>query len=108
MLTGRSARPDAGGMVSRGELVAGPFGSVRYRLRLQAYAGYRYEICGNSSQEVESWNQLPFSLTQMGPIDRRLHIALSEGMLDLFVAGSPGNEFFSVSFRAPGRESKIG
>src|SRR5206468_828834 len=63
--------PNSGSLVVAGTAVAGPTaGNARYRISIPAYAGYSYEIYGNSTLASLAWRALPFSLTQTGTIDR--------------------------------------
>ena len=98
----RKSIPDAGGIVSRGERVDGPLGTTRFRLRLKAYLGYTYEVSGRSNKGDHAWECVPFALSQMGQIDRKKHVARSEGELEFYLSSQSGNDFFSVTFHAPG------
>lgn len=94
--------PDPGGFVAKGELVAGPGSTPRYKLTIQAYPGYCYEVYSNPTLSDLSWGALPFSLTQTGAIDRHKHVATSEGPLELFVEAPAFKGYYKVSFRVPG------
>ena len=95
--------PNSGSLVVAGTAVAGPTaGNARFRISIPAYAGYSYEIYGNSALASLAWRALPFSLTQTGTIDRNIYTATSEGTLDLFVEAKSAKGFYYVSFRVPG------
>jgi protocatechuate 3,4-dioxygenase beta subunit len=94
--------PAPGGFVVAGEAVAGPDGTVRFKLVIPAYANYCYEIYGNPSLADLEWKALPFSLTQIGSIDRNKFVATQEGSLSLYVDTAASRGFYKVSFRVPG------
>ncbi|WP_052574106.1 hypothetical protein [Haloferula sp. BvORR071] len=94
--------PAPGGFLAQGEPVAGPNGTVRYKLTIPAYANYCYEIYGNPTMADLEWKALPFSLSQTGSIDRHKHVATAEGSLSLYVAAAAEKGFYKVSFRVPG------
>lgn len=94
--------PAPGGFLARGELVAGPGSTPRYKVTIPAYANYCYEIYGNPTMANLAWAALPFSLTQTGAIDRHQHVATAEGPLTIYVEAAALKGFYQVSFRVPG------
>ncbi|MES2439554.1 MAG: hypothetical protein V4584_10830 [Verrucomicrobiota bacterium] len=94
--------PAPGGFVIAGEMVAGPSGTPRYRLRIPVFAGYTYEVYGNPTLADLEWKALPFSLTQTGAPDRNKQTVTTEGTIDLFVTASASKGFYKVTFRVPG------
>lgn len=99
--------PASGGFVAQGAAVAGPSGSVRYRLRLPVYPGYTYEVYSNPTMADLEWKAVPFSLTQTGAIDRNKYAATAEGTQDLYLAASASKGFYKVSFRVPGENTGV-
>src|SRR5215468_9581073 len=93
--------PGGGSLVVAGTVVAGPSGP-RYRITIPAYAGYSYEIYGNPTLGSLAWGALPFSLSQLGTIDRNIYTATSEGTLNLYLEAKAAKGFYYISFRVPG------
>lgn len=95
--------PNGGRLLIAGVPVAGPDGQVgRFKLTIPAYAGYSYEIYGNPTLADLGWKALPFSLSATGVIDRHIHTATAEGLLEVFVEQKALRGFYSISFRVPG------
>lgn len=95
--------PGGGQLVLSGTAVSGPpGGNPRFRLSLPAYAGYSYEVYGNPTLAGLAWGALPFSLTQTGALDRHIHTATADGLLDLYVEQKALRDFYAVTFRVPG------
>lgn len=94
--------PNAGGTLVKGEPVAGPNGSQRFRLTVPCYAGYTYEIYGNPTLADLEWKALPFALSATDAFDRHKHIATVEGTLEFYVSAPPERGFYKVSYRVPG------
>lgn len=95
--------PVAGGFTYQGLPVAGPSGTVRFKITIAAYAGYEYEVYGNPTLDDVAWRALPFSLTQLGTLDRNRHVATATGALDIYVSTLAANQcFYKVSFRPSG------
>lgn len=90
--------PGEGGLVVTGQVTA----NGRYQLRIPAYAGYSYEVYGNPTHARLSWASTPFALTETGPIDRNIHTASAEGLLEIYVERKSEKGFYFVSFRVPG------
>ncbi len=97
------AYPGSGSLTVAGGAVAGPSGSApRYKITIPAYSGYSYEVYGNPTLGSLSWGALPFSLTQLGTIDRNIYTAAADGSLDLYLSARSVKGFYYVSFRVPG------
>ena len=95
--------PGGGSLTVAGAQVAGPSGgNPRYKITLPAYSGYSYEVYGNPTLGSLGWGALPFSLTQVGTIDRNIFTATSDGPLDLYLEAKAVKGFYFVSFRVPG------
>ncbi|MBI1841650.1 MAG: hypothetical protein HYR88_12470 [Verrucomicrobia bacterium] len=91
------------GLLLAGAVVPGPqSGTQRFRITLPAYAGYTYEIYANPTHADLGWQALPFSLSQMGAIDRNKQTASADGPLVLYVDQKATKGFYSISFRVPG------
>jgi protocatechuate 3,4-dioxygenase, beta subunit len=92
-----------GNFAVAGNLVPGsPGGNPRYKVTIPAYNGYSYEIYGNPTLGSLAWAALPFSLTQMGTIDRSIHTATADGSLDIYIEARSNRGFYYVAFRVPG------
>jgi hypothetical protein len=78
-------------------------GNARYKITVPAYAGYTYEIYGNPTLVDLEWRAMPFSITQMGTIDRHKHTATSEGSLSFYVEQKAVKGFYKVTFRVRGQ-----
>ena len=95
--------PAPGGFNYRGVRVAGPSGgSPRFKITFPAYAGYQYEVYADPTLSDIGWKALPFSLTQIGAMDRNRHVATAAGALDIYVDAQAVKGAYKVSFRPPG------
>lgn len=94
--------PAAGGFLAQGERVTGPNGALRYKITINAYANYCYEIYGNPTLADLEWKALPFAIAQTGTIDRNKHVATAEGSLSFYVDAAAEKGFYKVAFRVPG------
>lgn len=94
--------PGGGSLVIAGAPVAGPGGTVRFRLTVPAFPNYTYEVYGNPTLSDTGFGCLPFALTAMGAIDRHKFTATAEGPLDLYVKAEAIKGFYAVTFRPPG------
>jgi protocatechuate 3,4-dioxygenase beta subunit len=95
--------PGGGSLTMAGALVAGPVGgNPRYKITVPAYAGYTYEIYGNSTFADLDWRALPFAMSATGTIDRHKHTATVDGTLSFYVEAKATKGFYKVTFRVPG------
>jgi hypothetical protein len=95
--------PGSGTLLTRGQLVSGPSGGdPRFQLTFPAYAGYTYEVYGDPTLADLAWRALPYSLTQIGTIDRNRSTVSSDGTLNIYVDEKAAKDFYLVSFRVPG------
>lgn len=94
--------PAPGGFIAQGVPVAGPSGTQRFKVTIPVYTNYCYEIYGNPTLADLEWHALPFSLTQMGALDRHKYVATANGNLDVYVTAPAVKDFYKVSFRVPG------
>lgn len=95
--------PGNGWLLTDAQIVPGPGGSYpRFKITFPGYTGYTYEIYGNSSLATTSWRALPYSLTQMGAIDRNRYTATANGVITIYVEERSVRDFYKVTFRVPG------
>jgi protocatechuate 3,4-dioxygenase beta subunit len=79
-----------------------PAGKPRFKVSVPAQAGYSYEVYANPTLGSLGWAALPFALAADSKLDRNIHTATTEGILDLYVEKPSVKGFYHVAFRVPG------
>lgn len=92
----------SGGFLTTGEEVTGAGSEVRYKLTIPTYTNFTYEVYANPTMADTAWAAVPFSLTQIGTVDRNRHTAANEGQLNIYVDAKALRGAYRVSFRMPG------
>ena len=79
-----------------------PAGKPRFKVSVPAQAGYSYEVYADPTVGKLGWAALPFALAPDSKLDRNIHTATKEGILDLYVEKPSVKGFYHVAFRVPG------
>lgn len=90
--------PESGSLIVAGSAL----NNGRFRITIPAYAGYSYEVYSNPTLGTLSWGAVPFAISESAPIDRHIHTATADGLLDLYLNARAFRGFYLVSFRVPG------